>query len=241
VDSMDRIDDRSVYAIYPYARNGDEMTDHIISHRPTSLPTPPMGNGSGSSMFGNYGINAHSTSYEGLGQGPARALHSTQSVPSPGIYPAFGAEIYDLGGYRQQRYDSVISIAPDTTRSQMPPVTSNSARRPSNFEQASSMDSGLSGVTSSSLDSKLTNASGYTPQGSYSGLRGKNNNSHNSTHPRSLPTPTHQPTYDRAPAQSYSALDSSNTKENMWPIGNASAGHGHYMASHQQWASAGTS
>jgi hypothetical protein len=241
VDSMDRIDDRSVYATYAYAHNGYEMTNQTISHRPMSLPTPPIQYASGSSMFGNYGINTHSTSYDNLGQGHASAPYTSQFAPSPGIYPAPKTENYDLGGYRQQRYNSVISISSDTTRSQMPPVTNNFARRPSNFEKVNSMDSGVSGVSSSSSDSKLTNDSGYSSQGFYGGLTDNTNNSHNYTHYRSLLTPTHQPTYGRAPTQSYSALDSSNIKENIWPVGNASAGHGHYMASHQRWASAGTS
>jgi hypothetical protein len=240
VDSIDRIDDRSVYATYPYARNGYETTNQTISHRPMSLPTPPIGYGSGSNMFGNFGMSTHST-YDGLGQGPASAPYSSQFAPSPGIYPAPKTENYDFRGYRQQRYHSVIGISSDTTRSQMPSVTTNFAQRPSNFRQSSSMDSGLSGVSSSSSDSKVTNDSGYSSQGFYSSLRDTSNNSHNYANNRSLPTPTHQPTYNRAPAQSYSALDNSNIKENMWPIGNASAGHGHYMTSHQQWASTGTS
>jgi Gti1/Pac2 family transcription factor len=241
VDSMDRIDDRSVYAAYPYARNGYEMTNQTISHRPMSLPTPPVGYGSGSSMFGNYAMNTHSTSYESLGQGPASAPYSGHFVPSPGIYPTSKTENYDIGGYRQQRYNSVIGNPSDTGRSRMPSVTTNFAHRPSNFEQAGSMDSGISGVSASSSDSKLTNDSGYSSQGFYGSLRDTSNNSHNYTHHRALPTPSHQPTYDRAHAPSYSALDSSNIKENMWPIGNASAGHGHYMAAQQQWASTGTS
>jgi hypothetical protein len=243
VDSMDRIDDRSVYAAFPYARNGYEMTNQAITHRPMSLPTLPVGYGSSSSMFGNYGINTHATSYEGLGQGSASASYSSQSAPSPGIYPASKTEHYDLGGYRQQRYNSVIGIGSDATRLQIPPVITNFARRPSNFEQPSSIDSGISGISSSSLDSKLTNDSGYSSQGFYGGLRDSSNTSHNyMAHHRSLPTPTHQPTYERVSVPSYSTLDSSNLKENIWPIGNTSTGHGHYMTSQQQqWASTGTS
>ncbi|KAN0103033.1 Gti1/Pac2 family domain containing protein [Hyaloscypha variabilis] len=243
VDSMDRIDDRSVYAAFPYARNGYEMTNQAITHRPMSLPTLPVGYGSSSSMFGNYGINTHATSYEGLGQGPASASYSSQSAPSPGIYPASKTEHCDLGGYRQQRYNSVIGIGSDATRSQIPPLITNFARHPSNFEQPSSMDSGISGISSSSLDSKLTNDSGYSSQGFYGGLRDSSNTSHNYTaHHRSLPTPTHRPTYERVSVPSYSTLGSSNIKENIWPIGNTSTGHGHYMTSQQQqWASTGTS
>jgi hypothetical protein len=30
-------------------------------------------------------------------------------------------------------------------------------------------------------------------------------------------------------------------KENVWPMGNASSGRGHYMAAQKQWASTGSS
>lgn len=241
VDSMDRIDDRSVYTAFPYARSGYEMTNQTIAHRPVSLPTPPIGYGSSSSMFGSYDIKTHSNSYDSLNYGLASAPYSGQFAPSPGIYPALKTESYDLGGCRQQRYNSVIGIVSDTARSQVPSATPNFARRPSNFEQGSSMDSGISGVSASSSDSKSTNDSGYSSQAFYGGLRDTSNNSHNYSHHRALSTPTHQPTYDRAPVPPYSALDSSAIKENMWPIGNASTGHGHYMTSQQQWASTGTS
>ncbi|KAH8799019.1 Gti1/Pac2 family protein [Hyaloscypha sp. PMI_1271] len=241
VDSMDRIDDRSVYTTFPYGRSGYEMTNQTIAHRPMSLPTPPIGYGSGSSIFSNYAISTHSTPYDSLGQGPATTPYGGQFTQSPGMYSAPKTESYDLGGYRQQRYSSIIGIGSDTARSQMPSVTTNFARRTSNSEHAGSMDSGISGVSSSSSDSKLTNDSGYSSQGFYGGLRDTGNSSHNYTHHRSLPTPTHQSTYDRASVPSYSAPYSSNIKENMWPIGNASAGHGHYMTSQQQWASTGTS
>jgi hypothetical protein len=186
-------------------------------------------------------MNTHSTLYESLDQGPASASYSSHFAPSPSIYPTSKTENYGIGGYRQQRYNSVIRIPSDTGRSQMPSVTTNFAHRPSNFEQASSMDSGISGISASSSDSKLTNDSGYSSQGFYGSLRDTSNNSYNYTHHRALPPPPPQPPYDRAHAPSYSALDSSNIQENMWQIGNASAGHGHFMAAQQQWASTGTS
>jgi hypothetical protein len=120
----------------------------------------------------------------------------------------------------------------------MPAVTTNVARRPSNYEQGSSIDPGLSGLSSSSSDSRLNNDSSYSSQGFYGGGLRDSRSSHNYTMHRSLPTPT-QHTYDRVP-QSYSAVDNSGIKESMWSIGNASTGHGHYIAS-QQWTSAGTS
>ena len=231
VDSMDRIDDRSVYTTYPYARNGSEMTNQTISHRPMSFPTPTIGYGSGSSMFGNYSMKSYAASYESLGQGPASVPYGGQYAPPPGIYPGTRTENYDLGGYRQQRYNSVTGVGSDTGRSQMPSVTTNFIRRPSNFEQAISMDSGISRVSSLSSDLKLTNDSGYSSQAFYVDLRDTSNNSHNYTHHRALPSPAHQSIYDRVPVSSYSALDRSNIKENMRQFGNTSTGHGHDLAS----------
>jgi hypothetical protein len=238
VDSIDRMDDGSVYAAYPYARNGYEMTNQSISHRPMSLPTPPLSYNSSPSIYNNYGISPHSAPYDSLGQGHLNNPYSNQFAPSLDIYPASKTENYDLGGYRQQRYNSVIGIGSGSTRTQMPPVTTNFARRSSTFDQGSSIDSGLSGISSSSPDSKLTNDSGCSSQGFFGTLRDTTNSF--STH-RSLPTPTQQIGSDRVPAHSYSRVDGSNVKENVWPMGNASSGHGHYMAAQQQWASTGSS
>jgi hypothetical protein len=237
VDSMDRMDDRSVYANYPYARNGYEMTNQTISHRPMSLPTPQMSYGSGASVYGSYGISPHSATYESLAQSAQNSTYGSHFTPS-GLYPAPKTENHDINGYRQQRYNSVIGIGSDGSRGQMPAVTTNVARRPSNYEQGSSIDPGLSGLSSSSSDSRLNNDSSYSSQGFYGGGLRDSRSSHNYTMHRSLPTPT-QHTYDRVP-QSYSAVDNSGIKESMWSIGNASTGHGHYIAS-QQWTSAGTS
>lgn len=236
VDSMDRIDDRSVYANYPYARSGYEMTNQTISHRPMSLPTPPMPYGSGSSVYSGYAISPHSATYEGMPQSAPNSAYGSQFAPSPGIYPAVKTENYEMGGYRQQRYNSVIGIGSDTTRSQMPPVPSSFARRPSNYE-GSSVDSGLSALSASSSESKLTSDSGYSSQGFYGGgVRDSANSSQSYTPLRSLPTPTQQ-SYDRA-GQSYSAIENPGMKENMWSIGNSSASHGHWAP---QWASTGSS
>jgi hypothetical protein len=241
VDSMDRIDDRSMYTAFPYARNGYEMTNQTIAHRPMSLPPPSIGYGSSSSLFGSYGINTHSTSYESLSQSPGSAPYSGQFGLSPGIYPTPKTDNYDVSGYRQQRYNSIIGTSSDTAGSQMTSMKTDFARRPSNVEQASSIDSRTSGDSSSSSVSKLTNDSGYSSQSFYGGLRNASSNSHSYTQHRSLPTPAHQLTYDRAPFPSYTVLANSNLKENIWPIGNASIGHGHYMTSQQQWASTGIS
>ena len=238
VDSMDRMDDRAVYSAYPYVRNGYEMTNQSILHRTMSLPTPPV-TYSSSSMYGNYPMSASSVPYDSLSSSHSNSAYSSQFAPSPGIYSAPKSENYDLGGYRQQRYNSVIGISSDPSRSQIPALTTNFTRRQSNFEQGGSVDSGISGVSSASTDSKLSNDSGYASQGFF-GLRENPNSAQNFSLQKSLPTPTQQNgSYDR-PALTYSGVESPGLKENMWPMGNSSAGHGHYMAP-QQWASTGTS
>jgi hypothetical protein len=156
VDAMDRIDDRSVYATYPYSRNGYEMTNQSISHRPMSLPTPPITYTSNPTVYNNY------AQYEGLPQGHSHSGYAGQFTPSPGIYSPTKSENYDASGYRPQRYNSVISIGSDAFRSQMPPVTTNFTRRPLNYGQGSAADSGLSSISSSSFDSKLTSDSSYS-------------------------------------------------------------------------------
>ncbi|KAJ5033510.1 uncharacterized protein L3040_008625 [Drepanopeziza brunnea f. sp. 'multigermtubi'] len=239
VDSMDRMDDRSVYSSYPYARSGYEMTNQSIAHRPMPLPTPPITYASNPAVYNNYGP------YESLPQGPPPNGYAGQyAAPSPSLYPSTKSESsYDIGGgYRPQRYNSVIGIGSETTRTQVPPVTTNFARRASNYEPGGPTDPGLSGISSASSDSKLTTDSGYSSQGFYGGMRETTTTPHSYTGHRSLPTPTHQTTFERMPSQSYSStpVESPGLKqENMWSMGNSSAGHAHYIA--PQWASTGTS
>ena len=231
IDNLDRIDDRSVFNAYPYARNGYEMTNQSISHRPMSLPTPPITYPQSSSIFNNYTMAPNSAYSDGT------TNYGAQFTPSP--------ENYDMSGYRQQRYNSVIGISSESSRSQMPAVSNNFARRPSNYDQSGSVDSGISGMSAGSNDSKLTNDSGYASTGYYSALKESPNGQQNYTSQRSLPTPTMQNPYDRHPANSYGHMDTPVKSEGMWSMGNTSAGHAHYMTSqavpHQQWASTGTS
>ncbi|KAE8447362.1 hypothetical protein EG329_010776 [Mollisiaceae sp. DMI_Dod_QoI] len=240
VDSVDRMDDRAVYAPYSYARNGYEMTNQSISHRAMSLPTPPIAYTPNSNVYDGYGISSHSATYGILGQPTSSSSYSSQFAPSLGTYPTLKTENYDLGGYRQQRYNSIIGIVNESGRAHIPLVTTNFERRPSNFEQGSSVESGLSGMSSSSSDSKFTTDSGCSSQGFYDGPR-ITTNSQNYTTNRSLPTPIQQTVYERPSTQSYSAIDNAGMKENVWPVGNASAGHGHYIAPQHQWASTGIS
>jgi len=235
VDSMDRMDDRSMYGAYPYARNGYDMTNKSMSHRPMSLPTPPMSYGLTSGLFSNnYTMNVSAGSYAD-GMPSSAPSYTGQFAPSPGLYPAPKAENYDhhYGAYKQQRYNSISAMA-DTGR---PAV--NFSRRSSNYAQGSSADSGISGISSASVDSKLVNDS-YSSHSYYGNMKDSTQTPNSYTAQRSLPTPALQTSYERPPVQHYSA-DISPAKENMWPMGNASAGHGHYLTPHQQWASTGSS
>lgn len=238
IDSMDRIDDRSVYATYPYARSGYEMTNQSIAHRPMSLPTPPITYASSPSVYSSYG------QYEGMPQAHSPTYGGHYATPSPSLYPPTKPDSsYDVGGYRPQRYNSVIGIGTEAPRAPMPPVnTSFAARRASNYEPGSATDPALSGLSSASSDSKLTTDSGYSSQGFYAGMREAASSPPNYSGHRSLPTPSHQTTFERVPVPAYSsgAVDSPGLKpDNLWSMGNSSAGHAHYMA--PQWASTGTS
>ena len=243
VDTLDRMDERSVYGAYPYARNGYEMTNQSISHRSMSLPTPPITYAQNSSVYNSYGINHNSGPYgDGLPPGSSSGSYASQFAPNPGMYPAPKSESYEIGSYnRQQRYNSVIGIGPDAARTQVPSVTNNFQRQPSTFRQGSSVDSGISGMSAASADTKLTSDSGYSSQGFYGNLRDTTNTQHNYTTQRSLPTPTLQAAYDRPPTHHYAPMENTGSKENIWPMGNASVGHGHYMVPQQQWASTSTS
>lgn len=237
VDSMDRLDDRSVYTAYPYPpRNGYEITNQTISQQRTlSLPTPPLSYpGSANGVFANYTVNSATGAYDSLPQAQSNPPYNTSMAPSSNLYPApIKSENYDLAGYRQQRYNSVTGVPSDTTRSHMPSVTSNFARRPSNYEQASTLESGIS---SNSTDSKISNESACAPQGMFNGLRDSSqNHSQNYIPQRSLPTPT-QPTYERNPSQVYHPVDNPVLKDTIWSMGNVNNGHGHYMSAPQQWA-----
>ena len=242
VDNVDRMDDRSVYGTYSYTRNGYELTNQSISHRPMSLPTPPISYASTSSVYSTYGMTTNSGSYPDiLAPSTSNAGFGNPFGPAPGIFPTNKTENYDFGGYRQQRYNSAVSLASDSSRAQMPSVATNFSRRYSNFEQGGgSVDSGISGISTASMDSKLTNDSGYSSQGFYGTLRDTSNTTLNYSPQRALPTPNLQPVYDRPTTNTYACIENSAPKENLWPMGNASASHGHYMTPQQPWASTGT-
>ncbi|KAI1004747.1 hypothetical protein K3495_g3469 [Podosphaera aphanis] len=246
VDSVDRMDERTVYTYTYPPRNTYEMTNQTISQRSLSLPTPPLSYPP-SGVFGNYGVSPQHIHYETLGPNHSGPPFPSQYPSSSGLYSTpIKSEHYPRSGFRQQRFNSVSGVPSETARTHMPPVTSKFARRSSNYEQATSIDTGIAGMSSSS-ESKLTPDSGYSSQGFFSGstLRDGSNPAPHYTAQRSLPTPTHHP-YDRPPTHVYHPSENSVVKDHAWPIANVNTGfhhhhHGHHMsAPQQQWASTGT-
>lgn len=242
VDTMERMEDRSIYSGQPYARNGYEMTNQTISHRTMSLPTPPISYAQNPSLYGNYGMVPNNGEYN-HGMVPAEPNNGFAGhyIPAPALYsaPTPKIESQDHEGYRHQQGMPMIGSRPEHAQMHMP-ATANFPRRSSQFEHGSSIDSGMS---SESVDSKITNDSGYSSQGFYGSVREVSSIPHNYTTQRSLPTPNLHPVYERSLSHSYAHMHHSiPQKENVWPVGNASTGHGHYIATQpQQWASAGTS
>ncbi|TVY71434.1 Global transcription regulator sge1 [Lachnellula suecica] len=121
------------------ARNGYEMTNESIPHRPTTLPIPPMACTANSNVYGGYGSSPHSASYDNMGQPSSGSLYSGHLALSPGAYPAI--ENYGFGGCPQQRSNSVIGIGSEAARTIVPPVTTDLAYQPPNVDQRSSIES----------------------------------------------------------------------------------------------------
>jgi hypothetical protein len=242
VDSLDRAEDRSVYSGYSYGRPGYEMTNRSMSHRPMSLPTPPVSYTHNPSIYHNYGMNANPGTYsESFATANSQNNYNSQWPPAPGIYPAPKVENQNVGGYRQQRYSSVVGVSSKPNRSHVASAGPSFQRRASTLDQACSVDSAISGISSASANSKLSNDSGYSSQGFYPNLRDATNTQQDYPNQRSLPTPAHQTGYERPPSNSYGGMDNPATKENIWLMGNSSTGHAHYVAPQLQWASTGTS
>jgi hypothetical protein len=244
VDTMDRMDDRSVYSAYAYTRNGYDMTNQTLSHRPLSLPTPTIPSYAQSpAVFSNYGVNNPAVYGDTYASGSPNHGYHGQIVPTIGVFPPSRTDNH--GGYhnRQQRYNSVVGTS-DMGRGPMSGVGSDwPSRRISSYGQNLSIDSAIS---TSSSDSKVSNDSGYASQGYYGNPRDM---SHQSLSYRkmSLPTPTLQTTYDRATTQPFTNMENSDVRESMWQMGTASNDHGHYLSPqhplspHSHWTSTETS
>lgn len=235
VDNLGRVDDRSVYNAY----SGYEMTNQSIAHRAMPLPTPPISYPQTSSVFNNYTMAPHPAYSDGT------SSYSTQYAPTPTIYPPPKPENYDMGRYRQQRYNSVVGVSSHSPQSQIPSANNSFARRPSNHDSSNSVVSAFSCISSGSHESKLSNDSGYSSTEFYGALKESPNIPQNYPTQRSLHTTAMQESFDRLPPSPYGHIETPVKSENMWPMGLASAGHGHYMTpeavQHQPWASTGTS
>jgi hypothetical protein len=248
-ESMDRLsDDRNMYGAYGYGgRNAYEMTNQSISQpRPMSLPTPPQGYttypaSAPSSAYG-YSIPPASAPYSLAPAAPTTGLEAyAGAVPTPGIYQR---PEYDQSQPRG-RFNSTgnVSSAVSSTgnRAPMPQAGSYPARRSSTYEHSSgSFDSGISGMSSSSSESKPMSAS-YTQQTFYDPSRDSHQAAHNFT-------PQPQRSSYLPPAQSeprhlghFPSMDTT-PKDVNWAmsahtLGNNSIGHGHFV-NQQQWAGA---
>lgn len=254
VDEVDSVEDRpSVYTTYQYPRNGGyEVAPQGISSRQMSLPNPPLMYSSAQPVYNHYGVQPP-VPFDGLGQGQLSNSYNPQYTQQQDMYQTPKVESYDMNnpgansGYRPpQRWNSVIGINSQPARDEMSPsstnVSTNFSRRGSNYEQPSPMqrspnDSGFGTIPSPS-ESKPASDMAYPHPGYYS----HTNSSQNYNVQRSLPIPVQQGQYERPPAPAYAAVDNANMKnDNVWPIGNSSAGHGHYVSAQEHWTNTSSS
>lgn len=239
VDSVDRIEerteDRPLYTNHPNARNGYEMTNQSIAHRPMPQSSPPLTYTSNGGMYNSYG------QYDGFGQSQSQSTYDNQFVSPPGIYTSAKPEHGDASGYRTQRYNPAVGNVSDGTKMHMPPASASFVRRSSNYEQGSSAETELAGISSLSSEPKLITGSGYASHAFYSGMR-DTATPHDYGPRRSLPTPNQPPSFDRITPQTYQNVGvAPSLKENMWVMGNSSAVNAQYMAPQHSWTSTGTS
>jgi len=244
IDTMDRMDDRSVYSAYAFAHNGYDITNQTLSHQPLSLPIPTVPSYTPSAgIFPNYAMNNNSVIYgDSYASGSPRHAYHGQFVPTVGIYPPTKTENHENFHHRQPHF--IGQGGPDTARS---PIGPNwPPRRMSTFEQSHSIDSATSAISSASSDSKLSSDSGYSSQGFYGSHR-DTLNPPPSYRKMSLPIPSLHTTYDRTATHPFPNMDNHAGKGNMGSMGNSANGHGHYLppkyplSPTQHWASAGTS
>ncbi|EPE29924.1 hypothetical protein GLAREA_01084 [Glarea lozoyensis ATCC 20868] len=239
VDSMDSTD-RAMYSTYSgnFPRTGYEMTNQSLANRPMSLPMPPV-QYAPSNVYGSYTMSTPSCQ-DGLPSSYPLGSYTNQFASSPGVYNTSKAEPYEVeGGYGRQRFNSVVSLPSEHSRTHgPPPVSTNFDRRGSLFDH--STESSLSGISTTSIDSKMSGDSGYASQSYYGHNYKENSQPHHSYHgERSLPAPPPQ-----APTpHPFLCTENSGTEKGIWSMpGNSGGGHGHYVASHQQqWASTGSS
>jgi hypothetical protein len=240
IDSMDQMNDSSVYKTLPYSRNNYEMTNQTLSSR-ESLPRPSISYSQPSNIFSSHTTTTTPGGYDGLSEDLPVSFGEQYVSPST-IYATPKVEGYDTG-YRSQRYNSAVGIDISSGRPRVSPVRTDFSRRTSIFDQDGLVISNVSGLSYESNDSAFSNDSGYASQEFYGNPRDTSNIQCDYSAGRSLPNPTMQTTYERypvVPAYLYTAAQTLGSRDSMWPIGNASAGHGHHISS-QQWAGIGTS
>lgn len=229
IELLDPIDNCSTYAFPPYARNGYETTNQIISHHQMPLLAPPMVDGEPSRVYQGCGISPPSGSYDATPPlGHLNNSFENHSAPSNGIYPVVKGEDYNVSGFQyQQRYNSVFGTGSDPNRTATSPMWHHFSRQGHNFESNNEINLVLFTLSSSSVDTTLNHDSVYvSSQAYYNNLREGNHNSQHHDSQRSLPAPGQQTGYDRAPVRpSYILASNLETKNDIWQMGNTSSGH----------------
>lgn len=256
VDAMDGAADRHSYSTYgAYARNGYEMTNQTISHRGIPLPSPSLNFYPGSSSLYNSSYSVYTgasglptPSYDAsIPSTTSPSYSGSQYAPAPGIYPApIKPESYKSDAYspasQRPRFSSAAGVSPDTSRGQLTPGGSF-GRRHSTFGTHGTLDSGVSGVTSLSIDVKSTDqGSVYSQQSYFDSTREPSQSAQSYAVQRALPTLSQsdfrQVEYNRNGSNSYLPVDHVSNKD-TWSLGNQGSGHAHYgVGAPQQWASA---
>jgi hypothetical protein len=220
IETVESTDDGGVYNPSVYDRSGYDM----VFHKPMSLPTQPSYL---LSPFQSYGMNSDVGMYEGFAAANSNQGYSTGFSPAPGVYSSPVTEHHSAGGYRQSRNNAAIMA--------------NVTRRSSAFEQFSPMDSTSAGPSAGPDEPRHTHSASYPTPSFYGGLRDATNVARSYPAQRSLPALSVYTSYERPAGPPYTDPNSAEAKENAWPVGNASSGHGHCTTSQPPWASMGAS
>lgn len=225
IEPMDGSDDGGAYNLPLYSGSGYDM----VSNRPMSIPTQPsyLPN---QGMYQSYGMNSDVGMYEGFTAATSSRGYSTEFAPAPGMYSPQVPEHHSPAGQRQPRSGGAT----------MP----NFTRRSSALEQYNPAESMSSGLSTIHDESRHMHSASYPTPSFYGGLRDATNMTRTFPTQRSLPTLSVCTSYERPQGQQYDDAPSADTRENSWPVGNASSGHGHYTSSQSQsqspWTSMGT-
>ena len=229
VDALERMEEQAMYNPCPQTRSSYELTNQSVAHRSMSLPMLQVGYGNNPALSNNYCMTTNQGTYNpGLQPPLSSPGYNGQFSPSAQMYPIKAEARPQIhGDYRQQQQQRYHSDEMNVHRAAMPPpINTNWSRRGSTYDEA--------GISPVSVDSKITQDSGYS---SYGSLRDGANMSQDYAMKRSLPTPHMSSPYDRPPTHQYSNMDHTGIKENGWHIGQQGGGHNHYIAPQNQWAS----